>query len=70
MTSALTDELASQLHTERCRAMQARAALAFIRGTLDTCQRFGQPLSPRLVAAMLKECNDVLEPPGSTEPAE
>ena len=63
----LTDILADQLHTERTRAMQARAALSFIRGVLDTCQRFGQPLTAGLLRAMLKECNDVLEPTGSTE---
>lgn len=68
MTSALTDELASQLHTERCRAMQARAALAFIRGTLDTCQRFDKPVTAGLLQAMLKECNDVLDPETTGEP--
>jgi hypothetical protein len=47
---------------------KARAGLAFVRGVLDTCQRFKRPLTPGLIAMMLKECNDVLEPHGSTEP--
>lgn len=59
--TALTDEMADQLQAERTRASNARCALAFVRGVLVGCQRFGQPVTPALVAAMLRECNEGLE---------
>ncbi|CAB4187963.1 hypothetical protein UFOVP1169_34 [uncultured Caudovirales phage] len=39
----------------------ARGALAFIRGVLDTCQRFEREITPGLVDAMLKEASAVLD---------
>ena len=56
------DTIYDELWAERARASKARAALAFLRGVLDTCQRFKQPITPALIAAMIRECNDVLEP--------
>ena len=39
----------------------ARAALAYMRGVLNTCQRYKQEITPSLVDAMLKEATAVLD---------